>query len=223
MRRKLLDIFYSLLSAFGPCRWWPGDSPLEVMVGAILTQNTAWRNVERAISNMKERAVLDMDALCVIEEAGLAEIIRPAGFYRLKAGRLKALVKEFHRLYGGLIENTRNVPTGQLREQLLAIKGVGPETADSILLYALDRPVFVVDAYTKRFIKNHRVYNGSDDYHEVQLFFTRNLPADLYLFNEFHALIVRLCQRHCKKKPDCTRCPLAADEAAGSGSDPAGT
>lgn len=211
MRQRLLDIFDSLLAAFGPCHWWPGESPLEVMVGAILTQNTSWRNVEKAIYNMKERGVLDMNALVRIEEAALAEIIRPAGFYRLKAVRLKAFITEFNDRYGSSIENTRRVSTKELRDHLLSIKGVGPETADSILLYGLERPVFVVDAYTKRFLKNHGLYDGPYEYGDVQSFFYRYLPEDSYLFNELHALIVRLCQRHCKKKPVCEACPLAAD------------
>lgn len=216
MREKLIHIFDRLLLAFGQRRWWPGESPLEVMVGAILTQNTAWRNVERAISNMKEQAILDMDVLIEIEEETLAAIIRPAGFYRLKSARLKGFIREFHRRYGGNIENTHAIPTRELREQFLGVKGIGPETADSILLYALDRPVFVVDAYTKRFLKNHGIYNGSSDYHDIQSFFTHHLPEDAYLFNEFHALIVRLCQTHCKKKPQCAGCPLTGADGHSS-------
>jgi endonuclease-3 related protein len=213
-RARLLTIFDLLLAAFGPRHWWPGDSPLEVMVGAILTQNTAWRNVERAIDNLKEKGAMDMRVLSEIEGDALAEIIRPAGFYRVKSRRLKALITDFHRHFDGLIENTSATPTADLRNLLLAINGVGPETADSILLYALDRPVFVVDAYTKRFLKNHGLYDGNDDYHDVQKFFMDNLPEDRYIFNEFHALIVRLCQQHCKKGPDCSPCPLAGEGRA---------
>lgn len=165
---------------------------------------------------MKDRGLLDMGALHLIEEDSLAEIIRPAGFYRLKSKRLKAFITDFHERYGGLIENTRHVPTGKLRDQLLSVKGVGPETADSILLYALDRPVFVVDAYTKRFLTNHMMYDGGYEYHEVQRFFMDNLPEDAYIMNEFHALLVCLCQRHCKKRPDCPACPLFGDRGAGA-------
>jgi endonuclease-3 related protein len=207
MRKRLREIFEKLLSAFGQRHWWPGDSPLEIMVGAVLTQNTSWRNVEKAIDNMKGKGLLDMDALRLIEEDRLADVIRPAGFYRVKSKRLKALITDVHVRYGASAEHMQQAPTWQLRDQLLSVKGVGPETADSILLYALDRPVFVVDAYTKRFLKNHGLYDG-DDYHDVQKFFTDNLPRDTYMFNEFHALLVCLCQRHCKKRPDCPACPL---------------
>jgi endonuclease III related protein len=204
MNERLTDIFHRLLSAFGPRYWWPGDSSLEVMVGAILTQNTSWRNVEKAITNMKDRGVLDMARLAQIDERELAEIIRPAGFYNVKSRRLKALIAGFRRIFDGAAAMT----TLALRDSLLAVNGVGPETADSILLYALDRPVFVVDAYTRRFLGNHGLYHGNYDYHEVQKFFMDNLPEDTYVFNEFHALVVCLCQRHCKKKPDCPSCPL---------------
>ncbi len=178
------------------------------MVGAVLTQNTAWRNVEKAVANMKGRGLMEMDALHAIGEEELAEVIRPAGFYRLKSKRLKALITDFHARYGGYIENTRNEATAVLRERLLAVNGIGPETADSILLYAFDRPVFVVDAYAVRFLAAHGLYKGKD-YDDVQRFFIKNLPEDVHLFNEYHALIVCLGQRHCKKKPECAGCPLA--------------
>ncbi len=208
MTKRLREIFEKLLTAFGQRHWWPGDSPLEIMVGAVLTQNTSWRNVEKAIDNMRAKGLLDMDALHLMEEDRLADVIRPAGFYRVKSKRLKALITDIHVRYGASIDHMRQVPTWQLREHLLSVKGVGPETADSILLYALDRPVFVVDAYTKRFLKNHGLYEGSDDYHDVQKFFMDNLPRDTYIFNEFHALLVCLCQRYCKKRPSCPACPL---------------
>ncbi len=216
MRKRLLDIYGRLLDAFGPRHWWPGDSALEVMVGAVLTQNTAWRNVEKAIANMKGRGLMEMDALHAIGEEELAEVIRPAGFYRLKSKRLKALITDFHARYGGYIENTRNETTAVLRERLLAVNGIGPETADSILLYALDRPVFVVDAYAVRFLAGHGLYEGKD-YDDVQRFFMKNLPEDVHLFNEYHALIVCLGQRHCKKKPECAGCPLADGKRRASG------
>jgi endonuclease-3 related protein len=186
------------------------------MVGAVLTQNTAWRNVEKAIDNMRGRGLLDMDALHLIEEDRLADVIRPAGFYRVKSRRLKALITDIHVRYGASIEHMREAPTWQLRDRLLSVNGVGPETADSILLYALDRPVFVVDAYTKRFLKSHGLYDGGDDYDEVQRFFMDNLPQDTYIYNEFHALLVCLCQRICKKRPDCPACPLADTRADAS-------
>ncbi len=217
MGKRLREIFEKLLSAFGQRHWWPGDSPLEIMVGAVLTQNTSWRNVEKAIDNMKAEGLLDMDALHLIGEDRLADVIRPAGFYRVKSKRLKALITDVHLRYGSSIARMQLTATRQLRDRLLSVKGVGPETADSILLYALDRPVFVVDAYTKRFLKNHGLYDGGGDYHDVQKFFMDNLPQDTYLFNEFHALLVCLCQRHCKKRPDCPACPLMDERAAGNG------
>lgn len=220
MRKRLREIFEKLLSAFGQRHWWPGDSPLEIMVGAVLTQNTSWRNVERAIDNMKGKGLLDMNALHLIEEDRLADVIRPAGFYRVKSKRLKALITDVHDRYGSSVEHMQQAPTWQLRDRLLSVKGVGPETADSILLYALNRPVFVVDAYTKRFLKNHGLYDGGGDYHDVQKFFMDNLPQDTYIFNEFHALLVCLCQRHCKKKPDCPACPLMDERGPANGDGP---
>ena len=149
-----------------------------------------------------------MARLAHIDERELAEIIRPAGFYNVKSKRLKAFISDFHRRFDGAVEGTAAMTTASLRHYLLAINGIGPETADSMLLYALGRPIFVVDAYTRRFLGNHHLYEGNYDYHEVQKFFMDNLPEDTYIFNEFHALIVRLCQEHCKKNPDCPACPL---------------
>jgi endonuclease III related protein len=208
-QRRLTGIYESLLAAFGPRHWWPGDSPLEVMIGAVLTQNTSWRNVEKAIAQMKARGVLDMGRLVEIDEGDLAQIIRPAGYYNVKAKRLKALVSGFHERFGNALEGAAEVDTRELRAYLLSLNGIGPETADSILLYALERPAFVVDAYTKRFLGNHGLADRNLEYHDVQRFFTDNLPEDLHLFNEYHALIVCLAQRHCKKKPECAVCPLA--------------
>jgi endonuclease-3 related protein len=211
MRSRLLNIFDLLLHAFGSRHWWPGDSPLEIAVGAILTQNTAWKNVEKAITNMKDTGMLDVRKLRASDPVRLAEIIRPAGFYRVKTTRLKSFVDFLGREYGGLVENMKGTPTSDLRGQLLGINGIGPETADSILLYALDRPVFVVDAYTVRFLRNHGIYEGTATYDDAQSLFMRYLPPDTYLFNEFHALIVYLCQKFCKKTPMCASCPLDGD------------
>jgi endonuclease III related protein len=209
MRQRLRNIFNRMLTVFGPRHWWPGDSPLEVMVGAVLTQNTSWRNVEKAIANLKDRGLLaDMARLAEIDEGELAQIIRPAGYYNVKSKRLKALFANFHQRFGSTMEDTAGVATPELRAYLLSLNGIGPETADSILLYALERPVFVVDAYTKRFLGNHGITDHDVDYHDVQRLFMDNLPEDTYLFNEYHALIVRLAQEHCKKTPACATCPL---------------
>ena len=210
-QQRLLKIFNILLTSFGKRHWWPGETPLEVVVGAVLTQNTSWKNVEKAINNMKKEGVLDVERLYRIDNERLSEIIRPSGFFNIKSSRLKNIVNVIYNKYNAKIENMMNIKTDLLRVILLGVNGIGPETADSILLYALNKPVFVVDAYTKRFLKNHKLYNGDGDYHEVQKYFMENLPSDTYLFNEFHALIVYLCQIHCMKTPVCAGCPLEED------------
>jgi endonuclease III related protein len=210
-QQRLVKIFHTLLEAFGKRNWWPGDTPLEVVVGAVLTQNTAWKNVEKAIANMKNHALLDLKSLYEIEEAPLAGIIRSAGFFNVKARRLKNLVKVLCEEFDGTLDNLAHIDTTHLRSLFLSTNGMGPETVDSILLYALERPVFVVDAYTKRFIAHHGLHVERTDYHGVQEFFRENLPEDVYLFNEYHALIVILCQTYCRKVPRCEECPLKND------------
>ncbi|HQG50913.1 MAG TPA: endonuclease III domain-containing protein [Syntrophorhabdaceae bacterium] len=214
--QRLLKIFNILLKSFGKRNWWPGETPLEIIVGAVLTQNTSWKNVQKAIQNMKNECVLDIESLYRIGTERLSEIIRPSGFYNLKANRLKNIVNVIYNSYGASIDNMANISLDELRHSLLEINGIGPETADSILLYALNRPIFVVDAYTKRFLSNHRLYAAGGDYHAVQRFFMKNLPADIYLFNEFHALIVCLGQGYCKKTPICKGCPLELDKSINS-------
>jgi endonuclease III related protein len=209
--QRLLNIFQTLLSSFGRRNWWPGETELEIIVGAILTQNTSWKNVERAINNMKTIAVLDIDALYLISNKDLGEIIKPSGFYKQKSDRLKRIINMLHDDYDKSIDKLKFIDTHHLRNLLLNINGIGPETADSILLYALNRPIFVVDSYTKRFLKNHRLYNGDGKYNDIQQYFMSNLPLDTYLFNEFHALIVYLCQTYCKKVPECFSCPLGKE------------
>jgi endonuclease-3 related protein len=213
-KRRLLKIFQILLAHFGKRHWWPGETPLEVIVGAVLTQNTSWKNVEKAIDNMKKEEILSVEKLYGISVEQLGEIIRPSGFFNIKSKRLKNIVNVIYDKYNAKIENMLNVETDLLRALLLSVNGVGPETADSILLYALNKPVFVVDAYTKRFLKNHKLYNGYGDYHDIQIFFMEHLPSDTYLFNEFHALIVCLCQIHCRKVSVCTGCPLEEDRVS---------
>jgi endonuclease III related protein len=207
-KQRLLNIFQILLSTFGKRNWWPGETDLEIIVGAILTQNTSWKNVERAINNMKAQGVLDVDILHTISKDQLGEIIKPSGFYNQKSSRLKLFINVLHENFNESIDSLKYYATDDLRNLLLGISGIGLETADSILLYAMNRPVFVVDAYTKRFLKNHRLYDGNGKYDDVQQFFMTNLPHDTYLFNEFHALIVCLCQNYCKKVPECIICPL---------------
>lgn len=194
--------------SFGKRYWWPGESQLEISIGAILTQNTAWTNVEKAIQNLRNENLLDVKKLYEIDTACLGEIIKPSGFFNIKSKRLKNFVKLLYEEYSENINNLKKIENKTLRKLLLSIDGIGYETADSIMLYALNKPIFVVDAYTKRFLKNHDIYRGSFDYNDVQNFFMDNLPHDTYLFNEFHALIVHLCQHYCKKIPNCNECPL---------------
>lgn len=214
LRGKLLNIFDILLQHFGQRHWWPGDTALEISVGAILTQNCAWHNVEKAINGLKEKGLLEIDALHRAERDELAEVIHPCGFFNLKSERLKSFIKVLAEEYTGSFEIINRYEINALRERLLAIKGIGPETADSILLYALERPIFVIDAYTKRFVANHGLCDKRSDltYDFLQQLFMDHLPRDTYLFNEYHALIVRLCQSYCRKTPVCGQCPLGDEK-----------
>ena len=207
--RRLGRIYRKLYASFGRQYWWPAKSPFEVMVGAILTQNTNWANVEKAIRNLKKRKVLFPKGLYGLSQAQLARLIRPAGYFNVKAKRLKEFLKFLFKEYGGSTARMLSVDTSSLRRQLLCVNGIGPETADSILLYALSKPVFVVDAYTKRIFSRHKfIYEGAE-YDEIQNLFMRHLKKDATLFNEYHALIVRLGKDFClKNKPRCGTCPL---------------
>lgn len=206
-----LKMHDTLLAAFGPQHWWPGETPFEVMVGAVLTQNTAWSNVEKAIANLKAANALSCTAILGLETPALADLIRPAGFFNVKAKRLLALCA-FLRHEGvavapGLLANSAPLP--RLRHKLLAVHGVGEETADSILLYALNQPSFVVDAYTRRIFTRLGLLSGDETYAHIQALFQRHLPTDPNLYNEYHALIVALGKECCRPKPRCGRCPLA--------------
>jgi endonuclease-3 related protein len=204
----LRDVYERLYHAFGPQHWWPGQSPFEVMVGAVLVQNTAWKNVERAIDNLREADLLEPHALAAVPEAELAELIRPAGYYRLKTRRLKNLLDFLIEEYDGSLDEMFASGADALRPQLLAVNGVGPETADSILLYACQLPVFVVDAYTARVLKRHGWIEPEADYHAIQDYFAAHLEEDVVLYNEYHALLVRVGHLHCRKTPKCDECPL---------------
>jgi len=205
---QLKEIYDLLLKRFGPQDWWPGDTPFEVIVGAILTQNTNWTNVEKAIINIKNADSLSPEKLHHIDITKLAALIRPAGYFNIKAKRLKNFLEWFFENYDGELVNLEKVRTSELREQLLSVKGIGPETADSILLYALNRPVFVVDAYTARVCARHQLISEDADYHQIQETFESNLPSDIQLFNEYHALLVRTGKDYCKPTPKCEECPL---------------
>ena len=221
----LHSAFCTLHSAFGPQHWWPGDTAFEMMVGAILTQNTNWGNVERAIANLKAAGLLEPRPLADCPEEKLAEIIRPSGYFRVKAKRLREFALWLRRQEGrpssivhrpsDPIAALRGRPTERLRRELLSVHGIGPETADSILLYALRRRKFVVDAYTRRFLARHGLIAPAclaaakaATYEEIQSLFERNLPPSQRLYNEYHALIVRLGKEFCRAKPRCDLCPL---------------
>ena len=208
-----IPLVYSiLLEHFGPQDWWPGDTPFEVMVGAVLTQNTAWTNVEKAILRLREGGLLDASAMLAAPIEILADCIRPAGYYNVKARRLHALCA-FLAEQGVLGDPYRlraaaDIPT--LRQQLLAVHGIGEETADSILLYALDLPSFVVDAYTRRIFTRLGVFSGNENYAAIQARFRDQMPEDLACYNEYHALIVMLGKSVCRPSPRCPICPLKA-------------
>ncbi|MFO7987367.1 MAG: endonuclease III domain-containing protein [Desulfatiglandaceae bacterium] len=205
---RLREMFHLLKTRFGPQQWWPADTPLEVMVGAVLTQNTNWKNVEKAILNLKKKDLLSLERLYGLAPEALAHEIRPAGYYNIKARRLKNLIGFVMEQYAGDLEALRKARTQTLRQDLLSVNGVGPETADSILLYALDRPVFVVDAYTHRILSRHAMADQEETYHELQQLFMMHLPDDSSLYNEFHALIVQAGKHYCRRTPLCERCPL---------------
>ncbi len=206
--KLLLKMYRRLSEEFGPTGWWPARRPFEVAVGAVLTQNTAWRNVEKAIKNLREHRMLSARALSHAPLNKLAQQVRPAGYYKLKSERLKNFVNFLQREYGGSMARMAREPTEHLREKLLGVRGIGSETADSILLYALGKPVFVVDAYTRRILSRHGMVEQEVNYEELQRFFEQRLPRDLTLFKEFHALLVRTGAQFCKREPRCNACPL---------------
>ncbi len=206
--RILALIYKRLFEAFGPRHWWPGETPFEVIIGAILTQNTAWTNVEKAINNLKSQDLLTPERLKHLPEDELAELIRPAGYYNLKANRLKEFIKFLFSHYAGDLNQMFNQDMWELRRELLGVKGIGPETADSILLYAGQKPIFVVDAYTRRMLTRHNLIEKKTSYTQIQDLFMTNLKQDVQLYNEYHALIVQLGKEICKSKPKCDICPL---------------
>jgi len=209
-RRPPLDEYYnSLFTAFGPQHWWPGRTQFEIVVGAILTQNTSWSNVERAIANLRGAGLLSLSAIEKVPLRRLETLIRSSGYYRQKARKLKAFCEFVRSEYGGSLKRMFGTPTIALREKLLAIFGIGPETADSILLYAGDHGVFVVDAYTKRLLSRHGWASEKTKYEEIRWMFERQFPGDVKRFNEFHGLIVSTGKKFCRKQePLCGECPL---------------
>ncbi len=205
---QLTQIYQLLFGRFGPQNWWPGETLFEIITGAILTQNTNWTNVKKAITNLKSADLLNPEKLHQLELSDLAGLIRPAGYYNIKAKRLKNFIDWLFQNYDGQLANLENIDTDRLRAELLDIKGIGRETADSILLYALGRPIFVVDAYTARVAVRHGLIEPDTDYEQLQELFQSNLPQDVKLFNEYHALLVRAGKDYCRPQAKCTGCPL---------------
>ncbi len=199
-------VFDLLLERYGEQGWWPGDSPFEMMVGAILTQNTTWSSVERAIHNLQQAGTLSLPKLLALPQDDLAELIRPSGYFNIKAGRLKNLCR-FLQSSGGETA-LHKMETTPLREALLAVNGVGPETADDILLYAFERPVFIIDSYTRRIFSRLGMVAGKEPYEQLRCWFERSLGRDVKLYSEYHALIVRHAKEACSSKPNCSGCPL---------------
>ncbi|WP_020674711.1 endonuclease III domain-containing protein [Geopsychrobacter electrodiphilus] len=205
----LLKIYQKLLAAYGPRHWWPAQTPFEMAVGAILTQNTNWRNVEKAILNLRHAEALSVPALAALPRTSLEGLIRPSGFFRQKAERLQLFTGYLQQHYEGRLELLLQQPLEPLRTELLSLKGIGPETADSILLYAGEHLTFVVDAYTGRIFERLGILCGQKNYAVIRQMFMDILPPEAPLFNEYHALIVAHAKEHCRKKPACTGCPLA--------------
>lgn len=208
MSNILHDLYDSLYHHFGPQHWWPADSPFEVAIGAILTQNTNWTNVEKAIHKLKQADILDPVALHRTHPKKLASLIRPAGYFNIKAKRIKHFMRFFMQTYGGEISRMKKEPLPAIREKLLSVHGIGPETADSIILYALEKPVFVIDAYTKRVLARHTILDHNEPYETYQELFHSSLKKNVPVFNEYHALFVRLAKEYCRTTPDCGQCPI---------------
>ncbi len=205
---ELHKVYWILRRAFGHQQWWPGDTPFEVMVGAILTQNTAWKNVEKAIDNLKRSNKLSFKSLRDISKRRLARLIRPAGYYNIKAERLKCFLCFLEQEFSGDLRKMKKQKWPMLREKLLQVKGIGPETADSILLYGLDKPSFVIDAYTKRIFSRHGLADFEENYEVWKSIFEKALPKKRELYNDFHAQIVKLGKDYCRMAPQCGNCPL---------------
>lgn len=208
-----INTFYKeLYKRYGPQGWWPGDSALECVLGAVLTQNTSWTNAEKAISNLKKENIISIDKLSAVSTGVLASIIRPCGYYNQKAVRIKDFITFVVDMYEGDLEKMFREDTSGLRNKLLTIKGIGPETADTILLYAAHKPVFVIDAYTYRVLSRHGLVPEYTTYEEMQDLFMDSLSEDREVFNEYHALLVRVGKEHCRKRsPLCEGCPLEYD------------
>ncbi len=204
----LLTVYQSLFQQYGPQHWWPAETPLEMIIGAILTQSAAWTNVEKAINNLKAGADLSIEGLRSLPHDELARLIYPSGYYNVKARKAKAFVEWLSERYGGDLDRLFALDSVELRNELLSVHGVGEETADSIILYAAHKPIFVIDAYTRRIITHLGLAPQKDAYAAFQALFMDNLPRDETLFNEYHALLVQHGKAVCRKTPLCTGCCL---------------
>ena len=208
VRQSLLSIYEKLNNHYGDLQWWPGETPFEIAVGAILTQNTNWKNVEIAIAKLKEFNILDPKRLFDEKEERVAELIKSSGYYNIKTKRLKTFLAFLHSEYNGSMEKMFEEETCVLREKLLEVNGIGEETADSILLYGGNRAVFVIDVYTRRIMERKKITKKDWSYRKVQKLFMDNLPPRVELYNQYHALLVNTGKNYCKKRPDCSNCPL---------------
>lgn len=206
--RRLMGMYEKLHAAFGPRNWWPADSPEEVILGAILAQNTSWENARRAVQALRKVRLLSFRKIDGADDHKLAALVRPARFFNQKARALKEFAAYFGRSYSYSIARMRRRDTDALRSELLGLYRIGPETADSILLYALEKPVFVIDAYTKRILGRHGILSMQHSYDDFQQLFMEHLPPDVKLYNDFHAQLVHLGNRYCRPKPLCEQCPL---------------
>ncbi len=206
--KQVREIFKRLLDFYGPQSWWPGESVLEIMVGAVLTQNTQWSNVERALENLRVRGLFSLERLLSVPESELAMLLRPSGYFNLKTKRLLGLLRWIQQEFKGDFVSMRAVPLGQMRQALLSLKGIGPETADAILLYALNFPIFVIDLYTHRVLSRHFLVPEESCYDDLQDFMLTHSEPSIQTYNEFHALLVRVGKEHCGPKPICDGCPL---------------
>lgn len=209
---RIRNFYRDLFDRYGPQGWWPGKSGIECILGAILTQNTSWKNVEKAIDNLKRDNLISIESLNLLTTDELARLIRSSGYYNQKAVKIKTFIRFVIQEYSGSLEKMFAEPSSELRKKLLGIKGIGPETADSIMLYAGGIPVFVVDTYTYRILSRHGLVPENTSYEEIQELFMDSLEKDSETFNEYHALLVKLGKEHCKKSsPVCEGCPLEYD------------
>ncbi len=211
-KQRINHLYSSLYGYYGAQNWWPAESELECILGTILTQNTTWKNVEKAINQLKQQGLISIERLNNISTDNLAQIIRSSGYFNQKAMKLKNFASFVNANCAGNLEEMLSEELYTLREKLLSIKGIGPETADSIILYAAKKPMFVIDAYTYRILSRHGLIAEDSSYQEMQELFMDSLPDDTEMFNEYHALLVKVGKEHCKKKsPVCSGCPLEQD------------